>query len=57
MAIDVCAPCWRFTYQCTPFSDFVVARRNRKKKGTGKPGAVVVTQGAGKDRLEPICQQ
>jgi sugar lactone lactonase YvrE len=43
--------------QCTPFSDFVLART--KKKAKSKLGAVVTTAGSGKDKdkLKLICQQ
>jgi sugar lactone lactonase YvrE len=43
--------------QCTPFSDFVVART--KKKAKSKLGAVIATSGSGKDKdkLKLICQQ
>ncbi len=44
--------------QCTPFSELVVARGN-KKKGKGKLGALIVTRAAGKDKdkLKLICQR
>jgi hypothetical protein len=43
--------------QCTPFSDFVVTRP--KKKAKSKLGAVISTNGAGKDKdkLKLICQR
>ena len=42
--------------KCTPFSDFVVTRA--KKTGKGKLGAVITTQGAGKDKdkLKLLCR-
>jgi hypothetical protein len=44
--------------RCTPFSELVVPRGN-KKKGKGKLGALIVTNAAGKDKdkLKLICQR